>query len=358
MPRHDGLLSLLARFLPTPRLRPGATGRARRPVKRIVVFGRHPNPSSDYYFAARLAAEGMPPHAFVDVRERDLSSLDADGTFVVICRYASASVLDWIEAEYSRLAGVGLFLDDDIPAVITGRDAPLAYRFLLFLRALRPLRRLNRHLDITWASTPQLADRLAPAGARVLLPAPPEGLWNGSDRTQNATRGTVLIAYHATGVHVEEHRFLKPIIQEVLALRPGTEFEVFGSPKVENVWRGMERVTLRRPVSWTEYLGEMLATHIDIMLVPLAPSSVNDCRSPTKRIDVARAGAAGVFSISPAYGPPDADAEILLPYDRVVWRDAILTLIDDPVRRAAAAAATRARVAAMTRAASEGLDLS
>lgn len=358
MSRYDGLLSPLARFLPIPRLRPGVTGRARQPVKRIVVFGRYPNPSSDYYFAARLAAQGMPPHAFVDVRDNDLSSLDADGTFVVVCRYASASVLDWIEAESSRLAGVGLFLDDDIPAVIVGRDAPLAYRFLLFMRALWPLRRLNRHLDIVWASTPQLADRLALAGARVLLPAPPEELWNVSDRSQSATRDTVLIAYHATGVHVEEHRFLRPIIQEVLALRPGVAFEVFGSPKVEPVWHGMERVTLRRPVSWTRYLNEMLATNVDIMLVPLAPSAVNDCRSPTKRIDVARSGAAGIFSISPAYGAPGHDAEILLPYDRVMWRDAILTLIDDPERRAAAAAATRSRIEAMTQAASEGLDLS
>ncbi len=358
MPRYDGLLSPLARFLPTPRLRPGATGRVRRPVKRIVVFGRYPNPSSDYYFAARLAVRGMPPHAFVDVRDNDLSSLDADGTFVIVCRYASASVLDWIETGSSRLAGVGLFLDDDIPAVIVGRDAPLAYRFLLFMRALWPLRRLNRHLDIVWASTPQLADRLALAGARVLLPAPLEGLWNVPDRPQSATHGTVLIAYHATGVHVEEHRFLRPIIQEVLELRPGVEFEVFGSPKVEPVWRGMERVTLRRPVSWTEYLNETLTTPVDIMLVPLAPSSVNDCRSPTKRIDVARSGAAGIFSISPAYGSPGEDAEILLPYDRHLWRDAILTLIDDPRRRAAVAAATRARVEAMTHAALDGLNLS
>lgn len=358
MPRYDGLLAPLARYLPTPRLRPGATGGARRQVKRIVIFGRYPNPSSDYYFAARVAAPGMPPHEFVDVRNDDFSELLSEGAFVIICRYASASVLNWIEAESNQLAGVGLFLDDDIPAVITGRDAPFAYRFLLFLRALWPLRRLNRHLDIVWASTPRLADRLAQSGARVLLPAPPEGFWNVSGRSRTPARGTVLIAYHATGVHVEEHRFLQPIIREVLALRPNAEFEVLGSRAVEPIWRGMERVRLRRPVSWTEYLSEALTQYIDIMLVPLAPSSVNDCRSPTKRVDVARAGAAGIFSVSPAYGLPGGDAEILLPYDRLMWRDAILTLIDDPGRRTAAAAATRVRVAAMTQAASDGLDLS
>jgi hypothetical protein len=357
MPRHDGLLSPLARYLPFPRLRPGATGGARRPVKRIVVFGRHPNPSSDYYFAARLAARGMPPCAFVDVRNEDLSRLDSDGTFAIVCRYASASVLNWIEAESGRLAGVGLFLDDDIAAVVTGRDATISYRFRLFVRALWPLRRLNRHLDIVWASTPRLADRLALARARVLLPAPSETLWRKSCPLQRPD-DSVLIAYHATGVHVEEHRFLQPIVREVVALRPNVKFEVFGSPTVESIWRGIERVSLRRPISWTEYLREALSRHIDIMLVPLTPSAVNDCRSPTKRIDVARAGAAGIFSISSAYGLPGDDAEVILPYDKKVWRDAILALVDDPDKRRAAAAATGVRVAAMTQAAAAGLDLS
>lgn len=356
MSRHDGLLSSLARYLPTPRLRSGTTGCARRPVNRIVVFGRHPNPSSDYYLAGRLSAHGMPPYAFVDIRQNSFSGIDADGAFVIICRYASASVLDWIDAESARLAGVGLFLDDDIPAIISGRDAPISYRLSLFALALWPLRRLNRHLDIVWASTPQLADRLACARARVLLPAPPEALWSVSC-PERGPDSTVLIAYHATGVHVEEHRFLEPIVREVVALRPNVVFEVFGSRTVDAIWRDTERVNLRRPVSWTDYLREASSRRIDIMLVPLAPSTVNESRSPTKRIDVARAGAAGIFSISNAYGLPGEDAEVILPYDRRVWRDAILALVDDHDRRSAAAAATVARVAKMTQAAAAGLDI-
>ncbi|MCX8996193.1 hypothetical protein NOF55_16770 [Rhizobiaceae bacterium BDR2-2] len=354
----DRVRALIARLLPAPRLRAGATGGPRRPVKRIIVFGRHPNPTADYYFAARLAAPGMPEHRFIDIRDGDPAGIDADGTFVILCRYASAAALRWIEREERQLAGVGLFLDDDIPAVVTGRDADIGYRLFLVFRALLPLRRLNRHLDIVWASTPRLAQRLGAANARVLPPAPPEALWNIPHVAGNRDTGTVMIAYHATAVHVEEHAFLQPVIRDVLAARPDALFEVFAGGKAAGRWKGMERVTVRRPVSWAAYLAEASTRQIDIMLVPLTPSPVNDCRSPTKRIDVARAGAAGIFSVSPAYGEAGADGEILLRYDPDAWRAALLELIDDADKRAAAASATRERVAAMTRSAERGLDLS
>lgn len=352
----DWFRRTFGRALPKPRLRPGATGAPRKPVRRIILFGRFPNPTSDYYFAARLTALGMPPYQMVDIRSNDFSSLDADGAFIILCRYASATALRWIEQESSKLAGVGLFLDDDIPAIVTGREAPIGYRMSLFVLGLMPLRRLNRHLDIVWASTPRLAERLKSAHARVLPPAPSASLWNIPHETISAKQDELLIAYHATAIHVDEHRFLQPIIKEILAARPQTRFEVFAGKASAHLWLGMERVTLRQQASWSAYLTEALARRIDIMLVPLAPSPINDCRSSTKRIDVARAGAAGIFSISEAYGSPDDSGEIRLPQDPTMWRDTLLALIDDPARRQAVAQATRTLVAEMTSQAQTGLD--
>lgn len=357
MTHEDWFGRLLKKALPVPRLRPGTAGGARGPVRRIILFGRHPNPTSDYYFAARLAASGMPPFQIVDIHNSDFSGLDADGAFVIFCRYASSGALQWIEQESSKLAGVGLFLDDDIPGVIIGREAPLGYRLSLFIRGLMPLRRLNRHLDIVWASTPRLSEHLKSADARVLPPAPPESLWDVPHPKRPAKDGDVLIAYHATAIHVEEHRFLQPILKEVLEARPNVHFEVFAGKATVQLWQGMERVTLRQQISWSAYLVEALTRQIDIMLVPLGSSPVNDCRSATKRIDVARTGAAGFFAISEAYGPADASGEIRLPNDPEVWRDALLTFIDDPEKRRTAAEATRHLVAAMTLRAQTGLDL-
>jgi len=346
--------------LPRPRLREGASGHLRRPIKQVAVFGRIPNPTFDYYLASRLQENGMPPFQVVDIRDDSKPALEPDGVFVVICRYASPSVLCWIEHNAMRLSGVGLFVDDDIPAVVTGRDADFLYRLFLWYRALWPLGRLNRHLDIVWASTPHLASRLGEAKAVVLPPAPPKALWSNVDddiRARVPANRDILIAYHATGVHLEEHKFLQPIIAEVLRERPQARFEVFADRRATVIWRGLDRVQIREPMPWMEYLADADTRRIDIMLVPLAPSHVNDSRSSTKRIDVARYQAAAVFSEGEAYGYSCNDGEIRLPYVEDAWRSTLFQLIDDLAVRERSMAATRRAVLQMTLAAGKGLDV-
>jgi hypothetical protein len=232
----------LTRMLPSPTLREGASGAARRPVKRIILFGRHPSPTSDYYFRARLTAAGMPSYVLVDIRDEDFTALDPDGAFVVFCRYASASSLRWLEESIDRLAGVGLFLDDDIPAVIASSESSLPYKVSLFINALWPLRRLNRHLDIVWASTPDLARQLIAARPRVLPPAPSRDMWHTSLQSSRPSNNrSLLIAYHATGIHVAEHYFLRPVIEDVLSARPNVLFEVLRTakpPTFGGIWIG------------------------------------------------------------------------------------------------------------------------
>lgn len=338
--------------LPRPKLRPGATGRPRGPVKRIIVFGRMPNPTFDYYFAARLGAPGMPPYQAVDIRHGNLADLDPEGAFIIVCRYASAKVLTWLEYNADRFSGVGLFVDDDIPAVITGRDASLRYRLVLCFRALWPLRRLKHHLDIVWASTPHLASTLQLEDVQVLPPAPPVTLWKPRpDRSHivaNAEPDQVLIAYHATGVHLEEHRFLRPIIGEILAQRPHVHFEVFADGRAASIWEGLARVSVRKPLPWNDYLADADNRTIDVMLVPLHPSRVNDSRAPTKCIDVSRYGAAGLYSEGWVFGSSSPDDETRLQYRKDVWLTALIRLIENKQLRSAAAAATFRSVARMS----------
>ncbi len=302
----------------------------------------------------------MPPFRVVDIRGQETSTLEADGTFVIICRYASPLVLYWIERNASHLSGVGLFVDDDIPAVVTGKDAGFLYRLFLWYRALWPLRRLNRHLDIVWASTSHLASRLEGARPVVLPPAPPTALWSNG-KTDNEARGStnsqVLIGYHATGVHLEEHRFLRPIIEEVLHKRPHAQFEVFADRRARTIWQGLDRVQIREPLPWMDYLADAKGRRIDVMLVPLAPSHVNDSRASTKRIDIARYKAAALFSEGPAYGSSRENCELRLPYHADSWYRAILHLVDDPSARGKAVVATRQTVLQMTSAADTGLEV-
>jgi hypothetical protein len=119
----------------------------------------------------------------------------------------------------------------------------------------------------------------------------------------------------------------------------------------------MDRVKLRKAVSWPQYLEESATRKIDIMLVPLISSKINNSRSSTKRIDIVRMGAAGIFSVSKAYGAEDCSGEIRIPTERGLWRQAILDLIDNPRQRASAADATRVIVQKMTEEAEKGLHL-
>jgi len=326
-------------FLPRPKVRQNARKNPQRPVKNVIVFGRHPNPTTDYYFTARFADRVDIGYQLADIRAKSFDDLKAEGALVILCRYASATVVRWIIKNKSKLAGVVLFLDDDIPAIIMGRDATFSYRVFLYYRALFPLKKLNQHLDAVWVSTQRLGESLGGVKFEVVPPAPASNLWD-VNRTKQPTSNEILIAYHATSIHYREHIFLQPIVAEILQKRPNTRFEVFADRRAAKIWNTVERVTVRSPTSWADYLAESVTRSIDIMLVPLCYSNVNACRSPTKRIDVARFGAAGIFSLSEAYGTCQEGDEILLPNDSTLWIDAILNLTDDIKLRENAAQAT------------------
>ena len=341
-------------WFPAPRLRPGATGGARRPVSRVIVFGRFPNPTFAYYLEARLSADGMPPATLVDIRSGDLSQVVPEGSFVLICRYATPRVLRWLKRHDAALAGVGLFLDDDIPAVVVQAETPWIYRAFVLWLGVVPWFGLSRHLDIVWASTDVLADRLHACRARVLPPAPGERYFRPLEPPP-VERGRSRIVFYSQRVHIAEHRFLRPIMEIVLGQRPDVEFVVIADKQARRVWAGLP-VKLLDPMGWEEFFQLTLRQTADIALVPLTPNRPNDARSATKRIDVARLGAAGLYSLSPAYGLTcDGTAEWLLGDEPQIWATAIMTLLDSPAACADAAASTVAAVEAMSAAASRGI---
>lgn len=348
-------LSLLNDWLKLPRPRQRAALRLPRDAARILVVGKFPNPTFDYYFLARLAAPGMPPHECVDFRRFDPSTFDADNVYVIIVRYASKAVTDWIRKNRQTLAGVAVFVDDDMAGLVLGHEASIAYRYRLLSQSLFPLRRLDGVIDELWVSTPVLAERLRYAKPLVLPPAPE--MEAGVAGPIGATSGSVTIAYHATAIHVEEHRFLVPVIRAVLSARAHARFEVVAEGRTAQLWlaTGLDRLTICQPLPWPDYLRESRRRQIDIMIVPVAPGEVNDCRAETKRIDIARAGAAAVLSDCPAFRP-SGEGEILLAYHPDLWTEQLIELVDDPRLRAETAAATRRQVEKMAARALVGIE--
>ncbi|MDQ1194379.1 hypothetical protein [Agrobacterium sp. SORGH_AS 787] len=338
----------VAKMLPRPKVLRSSGSVDKRDIRTVIVFGRHPNPTTDYYLVGRFGGHPDIELKLIDIRDRIAEDLNPDDALVVMCRYASKRAVSWICKNRARLAKVVLFLDDDIPAVIVGRDASISYRAFLYYRALYPLAQLNRYLDSIWVSTPRLGANLGHTKTLIVPPAPPPKLYARNWHPRSDT-SEVSIAYHATGVHQSEHKFLQPIIADAMKKRPNIRFEVFADGRTAKIWKNMPGVTVRRPVPWSEYLAEAEQRQIDVMLVPLCDSEVNDCRAPTKRIDVARFGAAGIFSLSAAYGLAEQKDEILLPNVPSQWVTGILSLTDDSVLRQRVASATRARVHEMSK---------
>src|SRR5262249_18721648 len=140
--------------------------------------------------------------------------------------------------------------------------------------------------------------------------------------------------------HSVEHRFLLPVVTKVLERRPEIRIEVTESRRYASQWCKLPSVTVSPFKPWPEFRAYTAANPADIALVPLLPDRINIARAATKRIDVARMRAAGVFSQSSAFEYDAAPGEIFLPNDRDAWVDGIVRLIDDPALRARASVAT------------------
>jgi hypothetical protein len=270
--------------------------------------------------------------------EKALPALQANGSFALFCRYADRKSLNWVAANAHQLSGTGLFLDDDIAAWLADAEVPFGHKLYLLRYGVLPLRRLNRHLDRIWVSTAELGAALgeAPAGVLPARPIPADFKPQATLRDPGPIRIVFFAEYHSS-----EHQFLLPVVERVAAARPNIIFEVTESAAYAAQWRKLPRVTVSPFRPWPEFRSYTARTGADIALVPLLPDPINRSRAPTKRIDVARLGATGLFSEASCFAAGADAGEIFLPHDQTAWANAILRLADDAELRRRGADATR-----------------
>ncbi len=321
-----------------------ASGRAQS-VDHVLVLQSGPNPSTDIYLRPRLAFPGMPPSTIIDIEREHpahhglFRTGDGRGVFVIICRYINEPWLAALERISGRLTGLAYFTDDDLPAMLADSSLPARYRFRIWRRYGRFRRRLSALADEIWVATPVLAQRHA--GARVKIVSP---LFIPAPRLDRGITDSVRIFYHGTAAHGREIAWLAGVIAEVQRRRGDTRFEVFGGRAVARLYRDASRVTVRPPLDWPAFIGHS-AHRQDIGLAPLFASSVNAARAPVKFFDIARSGAAGLYSdIAPFAGfVRDGSDGLLLPPDAATWADAIVALAGDAKRRRRLATAAISR---------------
>ncbi|MDH0910461.1 hypothetical protein N5C66_22660 [Rhizobium pusense] len=341
------LRNIFYAVLPKPEARDQRKGR-RSPVRRLLVLSNGPNPTFTYYLAERLKYTPF----IADVRNLGdgLTDIDPDGLFVIVCRYIRLRQLFWLFRNRKALAGTSLLIDDDIAATIVSKGGTLAYKAYLTALGIAPLLLLNHILSEVWVSTPVLAETLGrnkTSSPIVVPPYPSRDVYTPAFPSKD--RQTLVMAFHATGNHDREHEFLVPIVRDALTECPNLYFEVTVSGhKLEQLWvaAGLprDRLRLEPSKSWKEYLYETKRRQVDIMLVPLLQNKMNDARSSTKRFDVARMGAAAIFSRGHVYGQPSGGDEIFVDNDYHAWVGAILSLAGNAELRHHARKATRAAI--------------
>jgi len=339
----------LYRILPKPRALAAATAQIdKKHAKAVLVLSQHPNPSFSYYLEERLKALRGVRVIVRPLNDESLEDIDPDRLFVIICRYVRSKQLNWLERNAERLSGIGLFLDDDIAAVVAGPDASLGYKFRLIMLGIWPLRRLNPLLQVIWASTESLVRAISEESSNVVLMPPAPFV---EKETLKETR-SLTMAYHATGVHGQEHRFLIPIVETAMRRHESLHFEVFASGRNATIWKAAKidpnRLRILPELPWAAYLEYCAKVKADIALVPLLPGMANACRADTKRIDVCRLGAAAIYSDTDVFNRNRQVGELHVRNTREDWLTAIDELVASPERRFEAARATRIALQQMT----------
>jgi hypothetical protein len=332
-----------------------ASGRVRRAPTRIVVVVTGPNPSFDYYLAPRLG--GDVPTEVRDVTAAPTPGEARDmlaGAFVLFCRHTSGAWLRAVESCEDVIAGVGLFVDDDIDALAADRTVPLWYRLRLWRLHLIHRRRLARVCDVLFVGSKTLAARNVLAHPHLLSPIADDRDTAASDSQAADFRAV----FHSTSVHAAEHRWLRPIIGELLKAEASISFEVNVAPPLSFRWRGLPRTTILPSVPWPRYCAESRARRADLLLAPLLPSAANAARSWTKRIDAARLGAALLVSDAEVYqcGPEELRLGMHVPAEPAAWIAAIRDLARDRDRLVRLRDANRAYVMAKSAAPGPSLE--
>ncbi|TDR89831.1 hypothetical protein [Enterovirga rhinocerotis] len=342
----------MLRLLRFPPLR--AAGRLRRPVRRVIVVQAKPNPSHDYYLAPRLAAPGMPAHEVHSLAASPgaIAPDRFDGALVLFCRYLNRPWLAAAEAMADRIAGIGYFIDDDLDALFADRTVPLSYRLTIAWRALIHRRRLSRSLDLAYASSPVIGRRHDVGGLRILAPlAGPEdepAFHVPAAHPGDAGERPLRLAFHSTRVHAGEHRWLAALMRELMPRLPGTMLEVYAETSLQPLWQGVPQTLLRTALPWPLFRQRTREDGADLLLAPLLDNEGNAGRSPTKRIEAMRLGAALLVSDPAIYrpGPEEEALGMCVPAEPAPWMAAIETLATDRPRLARLRALNREAVLA------------
>lgn len=310
-----------------------ASGPRLPPDVDVYLVEEQPNPSTDFFVMPACQGAGRRVHrrGFDDVPSVEALA----GAVVVFVRYVPAAWRSRVWEARARLIDLVFFMDDDVLDVRAAQGMPWRYRYKLFHLAARHAGWLRRARARLWVSTPWLARKYA-FWSPESVPA----------RPVVAPEAPCRVFYHGSASHEGEVRWLRPVVERVLAQDERVVFEIVGGPDVYRMYRRLPRVTVVHPMKWPAYQAFLAMTGRDIGLAPMLDLPFNRARSCTKFFDITNAGAVGLYAQDSLCGEVVRDGidGLLLPMEPSAWVEAILALAADSNRRAMLLEAARSTV--------------
>jgi hypothetical protein len=321
---------------------------------RILVFADQLGPSQAIAFVQGLAgarAAGLASVRIVDETAfghdegllggplvLDLAAAEiaaTQPTVVVVSRFGHIAGLQGVWAA-ARAAGVPIVMhiDDDLfeLPVTVGIER---YRGGRHPRRIQALRAALRGADLVIASTPALAERLAPMAGHGRI----GWLDNGTGgrpwpRAPKPSDAPVVIGYMGSASHGPDLELAAPALERLAGQR-GVRVELFGSIARQPAAARLPASVVRHDVNIGEYAAfkaRLAALDWDIGLAPLVAQPYNLCKTATKWAEYAEAGAAVVCSDVEVYRPMIASGAAA-PAAPGQWLHVLQQLVEAPASR-------------------------
>ncbi len=237
---------------------------------------------------------------------------------------------------------VVLHIDDDLFGlpVVVGIER---YRSGRGPRRIQALGSSLRRADLVIAATEALAERLAPLAGHSRIGWLENGTGGQPQPRRRKPHGApVVIGYMGSASHGPDLELVLPALEALLQRRPDVRVELFGSIARLPAADRLPDAVVRHPAVAGDYAAfrrRLPELEWDIGLAPLQVSPYNLCKTATKWVEYAEAGAAVLASDIEVYQPMIAVGAAAAA-SPAQWGHRLLRLVEDAgVRRGLVSAA-------------------
>lgn len=239
-------------------------------------------------------------------------------------------------------------IDDDLLDVTTALESD-RYDYYSDPERLRVLRTALGLVDLVYASTPALGERLVDHGIHTEVFA--GEIYCSVDHAQLPTTYPSLgpvIGYMGSGGHARDLAMVVPAITRLMQDIPSLRFETFGTISMPE---GLQRMFGSRcghhvgVGDYKDFLGRLAELGWWVGMAPLEDNSFNRCKADTKWVEYASAGIAVVASDIPVYHKACDGGAGIVAADTQQWCAGLAALIQDGKLRRDVVAKARSKLA-------------